>query len=53
VPLKLWVFSRHVTLTDAMGLPVDNSGGRIPFQAVAGRDQVFTLNVSGRDPQSP
>jgi hypothetical protein len=53
VPLKLWVFSRHVTLTDAQGLPVDNSGGRIPFQAVAGRDQVFTLNVSGRDPQSP
>ncbi len=53
VPLKLWVFSRHVTLTDAMGLPVDNSGGRIPFQALAGQDQVFTLNVSGRDPQSP
>jgi hypothetical protein len=53
VPLKLWVFSRHVTLTDSMALPVDNSGGRIPFQAVAGQDQVFTLNVSGRDPQSP
>ena len=53
VPLKLWVFSRHVTLTDALGLPVDNSGGRIPFQAVAGKDQVFTLNVSGRDAQSP
>lgn len=53
VPLKLWVFSRHVTLTDAAGLAVDNSGGRIPFQAVPGQDQVFTLNVSGRDPRSP
>ncbi len=53
VPLKLWVFSRHVTLADAAGLPVDNSGGRIPFQAVAGQDQVFTLHVSGLDPKSP
>ncbi|MCW5981197.1 MAG: hypothetical protein KIT09_24150 [Bryobacteraceae bacterium] len=53
LPLKLWVFSRHVTLTDTRGLPVDNSGGRIPFEAVAGQDQVFTLNISGRDPQSP
>ncbi|MBI1898203.1 MAG: carboxypeptidase regulatory-like domain-containing protein [Acidobacteria bacterium] len=53
VPLKLWVFSRHVTLTDSKGLPVDNSGGRVPFQALTGQDQVFTLNVSGRDPQAP
>lgn len=52
VPLKLWVFSRHVMLTDASGARVDHSGGSIPFQAVAGRDQVFTLNVTGRDPLS-
>ena len=53
VPLKLWVFSRHVTLTDAKSLTVDNSGARIPFQAAAGQDHVFALSVSGRDPQSP
>ena len=53
VPLKLWAFSRHVTLTDSRGSPVDNSGARIPFQATAGQDQFFVLNVSGRDSQSP
>jgi hypothetical protein len=30
VPLKLWAFSRHVTLTDSRAAPVDNSGARIP-----------------------
>ena len=48
-PLKLWVFSRHVTLTDSAGAPVDNSGGRIPFEADIGRDQEFVLNVSSLD----
>jgi hypothetical protein len=52
-PLKLWVFSRHVTLADSGGLPVDNSGAKIPFQATAGRDHVFTLHVSGRAAQAP
>jgi hypothetical protein len=52
MPLKLWVFSRHVTLTDSKGLAVDNSGGRIPFQAAAGQDQTFTLNVTGQDVRS-
>lgn len=50
-PLRLWIFSRHVTLTDTAGSTVDNSGGRIPFQAIAGRDQEFDLRVSGRDPR--
>jgi hypothetical protein len=53
IPLKLWVFSRHVTLTDSRGLSVDNSGGKIPFQAAAGQDQVFTLTVSGPDLRLP
>ena len=53
MPLKLWVFSRHVTLTDSLGSPVDNSGGRIPFEATAGQDQTFTLIVAGRAPESP
>jgi stringent starvation protein B len=52
VPLKLWVFSRHVTLTDSAGSPVDNSGGRVPFEAVAGRDHQVVLNVSGPDPRA-
>ncbi|MCW5979791.1 MAG: carboxypeptidase regulatory-like domain-containing protein [Bryobacteraceae bacterium] len=49
-PLSLWVFSRHVTLTDSKGSAVDNSGAMIPFQAVAGQDQSFTLNVTGHVP---
>lgn len=53
MPLKLWVFSRHVTLTDSRGLSVDNSGARIPFQATAGRDHALTLNVFGRHSQAP
>ncbi len=53
IPLKLWVFSRHVTLADSGGLPVDNSGAKIPFQATAGRDHMVTLNVSGRAAQAP
>lgn len=50
MPMSLWVFSRHVTLTDSKGSPIDNSGAMIPFQAAAGQDQSFTLDVSGRVP---
>ncbi len=53
MPLKLWVFSRHVTVADSRGLPVDISGAKVPFQAIAGQDQLFTLTVSGRAPQAP
>ena len=35
-PLKLWVFSRHVTLADSTGVGIDNSGARIPFQQPPG-----------------
>jgi hypothetical protein len=52
-PLKLWVFSRHVTTADSRGLPVDNLGAKIPFQAAAGRDHAFTLHVSGRAALAP
>ncbi len=51
--MKLWVFSRHVTVADSGGLPVDISGAKVPFQAIAGQDQLFTLTVSGRAPQAP
>jgi hypothetical protein len=50
VPMSLWVFSRHVMLTDSNGSRIDNSGAMIPFQASPGQDQLFTLNVSGRVP---
>jgi len=53
VPLKLWVFSRHVTLTDSRRSPLVNPGANIPFQAVAGQDQLFTLSVSGRARVAP
>jgi hypothetical protein len=52
VPLKLWVFSRHVTLTDSNGAAVDNSGGRIGLQTADGQDLSFTLNVTGQDPRA-
>lgn len=52
-PVKLWVFSRHVTMVDSRGLPVDNLGAKIPFQATAGRDHAFTLHVSGRAALTP
>ncbi len=47
VPFKLWLFSRHVALVDAIGATVDMSGALIPFQAVAGKDQTFTFTVVG------
>jgi hypothetical protein len=50
--LRLWLYSLHVTLTDAAGKPVDVSGALIPFQASAGIDQVFTFTVSGPAPRS-
>ncbi|MCW5983127.1 MAG: hypothetical protein KIT09_33870 [Bryobacteraceae bacterium] len=52
-PLNLWVFSRHVTVADSRGLPVDTAGAKILFQAAVGRDQVFTLTVSGRAVEAP
>jgi hypothetical protein len=52
IPLKLWLFSSHVTLTDASGKAVDTSGASIPFQAAAGQDQIFTFTVSGATAQS-
>jgi hypothetical protein len=41
MPMSLWVFSRHATVTDAKGAPLDvTSGALIPFQAAAGQDQI-------------
>jgi hypothetical protein len=65
VPLKLWIFSRQVALTDSLGAPL--AGGApvagttalsgatpgIPFTASPGQDQAFTLNVSGHAVPSP
>jgi hypothetical protein len=52
MPMNLWVFSRHVSLTDSNGRTVEQSGAEIPFQATAGQDQYFTLNVMGRAPEA-
>jgi hypothetical protein len=52
VPLKLWLFSRHVSLKDIGGAIVDVSGAQTPFQASAGLDQTFTFTVSGALVQS-
>ncbi len=52
MPMNLWVFSRHVSLADSKGRTVEQSGAKIPFQATAGQDQIFTLNVSGRAPEA-
>ena len=50
MPMNLWVFSRHVSLADSNGKTVEHPGAKIPFQATAGQDQYFTLNVSGHAP---
>ena len=51
LPCFLYLFSRHVTLTDGAGTKMNMSGGLIPFQAKAGVDQTFTFTVAG--PLSP
>ena len=52
VPLKLWLFSHHVSLADTSGQAVDMSGALISFQATSGSDQVFAFTVSGPTAQS-
>lgn len=46
-PLRVWLFSRDVALTDAGGQPVAGPGALIPFQAKPAIDQTFTFTVSG------
>lgn len=48
VPLKLWLFSSDVAITDTGGKPVNTSGTLIPFQVSADEDKVFTFTVSGK-----
>lgn len=48
-PFQLWVFSRDVTLANPAGNPIAR-GGLVPFQAVAGQDQAFTLSVAEAGP---
>jgi hypothetical protein len=48
VPLNLWLFSKDVLLTDSQGKEVSATGSQIPFQAVAGANQLFTVTVTGR-----
>ena len=50
VPLNLWLHTRYVLLADGHGNPLVSTGAKIPFQAVAGVDQSFTINVTGRAP---
>jgi len=50
--LNLWLFSRHVALTDAAGNLVNVSGAPIPFQASPSVDQAFAFRVSGPLAQS-
>ncbi len=46
-PLNLWLFSGHVSLADSQGKTVPATGSKMAFQAVAGADQVFTVNITG------
>lgn len=47
VPLQLWLVSGFVALADQYGAPLQSAGTKVPFQAVSGVDQAFTVNVTG------
>jgi hypothetical protein len=47
VPVEMWLFCGHVLLADSQGKEVSATGSQIPFQAVAGADQLFTVTVTG------
>ena len=47
MPVRLWLFSRDVTLTDVNGASVAADGPQNSFQATAGQDQLFTFTVAG------
>ena len=48
VPLKLWLFSTDVALSDAAENPIKaTTAVLIPFQASAGQDQIFAFSVAG------
>ncbi len=51
-PLSLWLHSSKVALVNSQGHAVSTSGALVPFQAVAGLDQLFTFTVSGSAAQS-
>jgi hypothetical protein len=48
VPLDLWVVSGFVSLADQNGAALKSTGTRIPFEAVPGVDQTFTIAVTGK-----
>jgi hypothetical protein len=45
--LYCWIWSGDYTLSDSKGSPIAAGGSKLPFQAEAGVDQVFTLSVTG------
>lgn len=47
IPLRLWLFSRDVRLTDSDGKPISSPGNMLAFKATAEKDQSFVFNVSG------
>jgi hypothetical protein len=48
-PMKLRVFSRHVTIQDESGAELDSGrGANIPFQAARDKDPTFTIRITGR-----
>lgn len=51
IPLRLWLFSRDVRLTDSDGKTISFPGNMLPFQATAEKDQAFVFNVSGTQEQ--
>jgi hypothetical protein len=48
IPLRLWLFSQHVTLSDSRGKTLTSPSAAILFTAASGIDQTFTVNVTGR-----
>ncbi len=46
VPLKLWIYSRTLTIKDASGSALPLLGAAVPFQAVPGQDQSFVYSVT-------
>ena len=46
-PLRLWIFSRDVALSDVTGKAINTAGAAISFSGLAGVDQNFIFAVTG------
>lgn len=48
VPLRLWVFSRTLSVADSQRRTLSGQGEGIPFEAVQGQDTHIDLSVAGK-----